>query len=68
MTSKPARRPRGKALDARDMAELISAALATLKRGDTSRAILSEWAEWLRDLQTYVASIGELGQATLRPS
>ena len=48
------------------MAELISAALATLKRGDTSRAISTEWADWLRDLQTYVASIGELGQATLR--
>ncbi|MGO9235429.1 MAG: hypothetical protein ACLP4V_15685 [Methylocella sp.] len=63
---KAARRPRGKDLGARDMAELISAALATLKRGDTSHAILTEWAEWLRDLQTYVASIGELGQATLR--
>lgn len=63
---KSARRPRGEALGAREMAELISAALATLKRGDTSRAILTEWAEWLRDLQTYVASIGDLGQATLR--
>ncbi len=63
---KAARRPRGKDVGARDMAELISAALATLKRGDTSRAILTEWAEWLRDLQTYVASIGEQGQATLR--
>ena len=63
---KAARRPRGKDLGARDMAELISAAIATLKRGDTSRAILTEWAEWMRDLQTYVASIGEIGQATLR--
>jgi hypothetical protein len=63
---KAARRPRGKDVSARDMAELISVALATLKRGDTSRAILTEWAEWLRDLRTYVASIGELGQATLR--
>jgi hypothetical protein len=63
---KAARRPRGKNLGPRDMAELISAALAILKSGDTSRAILAEWAEWLRDLRIYIASIGELGQGTLR--
>jgi hypothetical protein len=48
------------------MAELISGALADLKSGKIDRAIIAEWAEWLRDLQTYVASIGDLGQSTLR--
>jgi hypothetical protein len=47
------------------MAELISAALADLKSGKTDRAIIAEWAEWLRDLQTYVASIDDLSQTTL---
>jgi hypothetical protein len=61
-----AHRPRGGDLDARGMAELVSAALADLKSGKTDRAIVAEWAEWLRDLQTYVASIGNSGQATLR--
>lgn len=61
-----ARRPHGRDLDARGMAELISAALAALKSGQTDRAIITEWAEWLRDLQTYVASVGDLGQTTLR--
>jgi hypothetical protein len=61
-----ARRPYGRDLDARGMAELISAALVDLKSGKTDRAIIAEWAEWLQDLQTYVASIGDLGQTTLR--
>ena len=61
-----ARRPYGRHLDARNMAELISAALADLKSGKTDRAIIAEWAEWLRDLQTYVASIDDLSQTTLR--
>ncbi|MGP0064607.1 MAG: hypothetical protein ACLQGP_13540 [Isosphaeraceae bacterium] len=61
-----ARRPHGQNLAARDMAELISAALANLKDCSSSRAIIAEWEEWLRDLQGYVASLGNLGQATLR--
>ncbi len=63
---KPPRQSRGQALGARDMAELISSALAAIKRGDTSFPILAEWAEWLRDLHNYVASIGGPGQNTLR--
>jgi hypothetical protein len=61
-----ARRPREESPSARDMAELISSALAALKAGDTSRAILAECAEWLRDLRTYIESLDALGQSTLR--
>lgn len=60
------RRPRGAQLDARAMAELISGAIADLKSGRRDHPILAEWAEWLSDLRTYVASLDALGRSTLR--
>ncbi len=60
------RQPRGARLDARAMAELISGAIADLKSGRRDHPILAEWAEWLSDLQTYVASLDPLGRSTLR--
>lgn len=61
-----ARRPRGQNLTAIGMAEMISEALKDLKNGNPSRAILAEWAEWLRNLRDYVVSLGVSGQATLK--
>jgi hypothetical protein len=60
------RQPRGAHLDARAMAELISGAIADLKSGRRDHPILAEWAEWLSDLRTYVASLDTLGRSTLR--
>ena len=60
------RQPRGAQLDARAMAELISGAIADLKSGRRDHPILAEWAEWLSDLRTYVASLDALGRSTLR--
>ena len=60
------RQPRGAQLDARAMAELISGAIADLKSGRRDHPILAEWAEWLSDLRTYVASLDPLGCSTLR--
>jgi hypothetical protein len=60
------RQPRGAQLDARAMAELISGAIADLKSGRRDHPILAEWAEWLSDLRTYVASLDLLGRSTLR--
>jgi hypothetical protein len=60
------RQPRGAQLDARAMAELISGAIADLKSGRRDHPILAEWAEWLSDLRTYVASLDVLGRSTLR--
>lgn len=60
------RKPREAELDALDMATLIAKAVDALKRGDTSLPIVSQWAEFLRDLHTYIGSLDELGQMTLR--
>ena len=60
------RQPRGAQLDARAMAEVISGAIADLKSGRRDHPILAEWAEWLSDLRTYVASLDPLGRSTLR--
>jgi hypothetical protein len=61
-----ARQPRGRNLDARGMAYLISGAIGDLKSGRKDHPILAEWAEWLNDLRTYVISLNELGRSTLR--
>lgn len=63
---KAARRPHGPDLDARDMQELIREALAALKKGDKSLPVIAEWGEWLKDLRTYVLSLGPQGQSTLK--
>ena len=60
------RKPRGPQLDAQGMAALIAAAVDALKRGDKSLPIISEWAEFLRDIHAYISSLDELGRATLR--
>ncbi|MGO9771736.1 MAG: hypothetical protein ACLPSW_19765 [Roseiarcus sp.] len=60
------RQPRGAQLNARAMAELISGAIADLKSARRDHPILVEWAEWLSDLRTYVASLDPLGRSTLR--
>jgi len=61
-----ARRPRGQVPDARYMAEIISAALNDLRSGTESQSIIAEWSDWLKDLQSYVASLGALGRSTLK--
>lgn len=61
-----AHRPRGSDLESRDVAMLISAALAALKSGDKPRDITAEWSDWLKDLQTYVNSLRAPGQAPLK--
>lgn len=60
------RRPRGVELDAREMARLISGAIADLKSGKHDHPILAQWAEWLRDLQNYVVSLDRLRISTLK--
>ena len=45
---------------------MISGAIADLKSGRRDHPILAEWAVWLSDLRTYVASLDPLGRSTLR--
>jgi hypothetical protein len=63
---KPPRLPREPPPDARGMAELVSEALGDLKSGRKDRAIVAEWAEWLRDLYIYVSSLDSICQASLQ--
>jgi hypothetical protein len=60
------RKPHGPPLDARDMSVLIAEAVDAIKRGDKSLPVISAWAEFLKDIHTYIASLDELGSATLR--
>jgi hypothetical protein len=52
--------------DSITIAERIGGAIAALKAGETAGGATALWAEWLRDLHTYVLSLGELGRRTLR--
>ncbi|MDP2375072.1 hypothetical protein [Reyranella sp.] len=52
-----ARRPRGPELGRRETAEILSEALDCLKANKKASPTLAIWVEWLRDLQTYVASL-----------
>jgi hypothetical protein len=60
------RKPRGPKLDALGVATLIAEAVDALKRGDETLPIISEWAELLRDLHTYIGSLDAFSQANLR--
>lgn len=60
------RKRRGPEMHAREMSALIAAAIDAIKRGDTGLPVISEWAEFLRDMHTYVSSLDELGRATLQ--
>ena len=61
------RRARGPELDARDMGQLICDAVHALKDpSQRSSGIIAEWAEYLKDLQSYVFALDDLGRRTLR--
>lgn len=60
------RRPRGQPLSSQEMSSVISEAVNAIKRGDKSLPVISEWAEYLRDLHTYIGSLDKLGSATLQ--
>lgn len=60
------RRPRGPDLAAQDMAELIAEGVDALKRGDKTLPVISEWAEFLRDLHSYLSALDRLGRTTLQ--
>jgi len=60
------RRPYQGAPNANDMSALIAEAVDALKAGNTSRPVISAWAEFLGDMRTYVLSLGELGRTTLK--
>lgn len=60
------RKPRGPEVDAREMSALIAEAVDAIKRGDTGLPVISVWAEFLRDMHTYIDSLDELGRATLQ--
>jgi hypothetical protein len=60
------RKPRGPQVDAREMSALIAQAVDAIKRGDTSLPVISAWAEFLRDMHTYIGSLDELGRVTLQ--
>lgn len=64
--SKP-RRARGPELAAKEMGRLICDAVFALKdlaQGDSG--IMAEWAEYLRDLRSYVAALDDFGKSTLQ--
>ena len=61
------RRARGSELDAKDMGQLICEAVHALKdESQRSSGIIAEWAEYLRDLHSYVSALNEFGKRTLR--
>lgn len=60
------RKPYGPELNSRDMSALIAEAVDAIKRGDKSIPVISEWAEFLRDMHSYITSLDELGRATLK--
>lgn len=61
------RRARGPELDAKDMGQLICDAVLALKdKSQRSTGIIAEWAEYLKDLQSYVSALDDLGRRTLR--
>lgn len=60
------RKPRGPALTSQDMAELIADSVNALRRGDSSIPVISEWAEFLRDLYSYLSSLDDLARTTLQ--
>lgn len=64
--SKP-RRVRGSELDAKAMGQLISDAVFALKDDSQRKSgIVAEWAEYLKDLLTYVSALDEFGRSTHR--
>ncbi|SEM44829.1 hypothetical protein SAMN05444354_1172 [Stigmatella aurantiaca] len=62
----PARRPRGAELDASGMVDLLVSAIGALKQGTEALPVTAEWAQWLKDLRTYVTSLNEHARSTLR--
>ena len=60
------RRPHGQTLSSQEMSSVIAEAVDAIKRGDKSLPVISEWAEYLRDLHTYIGSLDKLGSATLQ--
>ncbi len=60
------RKARGPAVSAGEMSVLIADAVDAIKRGDRSLPVISAWAEFLRDMHTYIGSLDELGCGTLQ--
>lgn len=61
------RRARSSELDAKDMRKLICEALFALKdESQRGSGIIAEWAEYLKDLHSYVSALNEFGRRTLR--
>jgi len=61
------RRPNRPTGGSAEAAELISKVLALRKLGrPVGGAILADWAAWLDDVRSYVASFNDLGKATLK--
>lgn len=58
-------RPHEKFVDASHVVDIVAHAVDAMKRGDRSLPVISEWAHYLRDLRTYIASLDDLGQRTL---
>lgn len=60
------RKPHGQALSSKEMSSVIAEAVDAIKRSDKSLPVISGWAEYLRDLHTYIGSLDKLGSATLQ--
>lgn len=60
------RRPWGRDLNARDMAQLICDAIRDIKAGQKTTAMVAQCANWIRDLKTYIASLDSQGRTTLQ--
>lgn len=60
------RKARGRTMNGREMSALIAEAVDAIKRGDRSLPVVSVWAEFLRDMHTYIGSLDDLGRATLQ--
>lgn len=52
------RKPYGPQLGPQEMSSLIAEAVNAIKRGDKSPLVISEWAEFLRDMYTTLVGVG----------